>query len=381
MTAIPRQDPPGAPDAPGVPGAPGPGRPPGAPGAPGAPDPGRPSGAPDPAARRAGTDAAAAVTAGPGRPGGGAVSSARGRILAGLCLLTALVMLLNPWIPNGRATGNLGSLVQTFLPWTGLLVLPLLAGALARRSRTALAAVLLPALTWTGLHGTTLLTDRGAGGPADLTVVTHNVDDANPDPAGAARAVAASGAQLIALEELTPPATDAYERTLAATHPYHVVRGTVGLWSTYPLRDAEAVPIMPWTRALRATADTPKGPVSVYVAHLASVRLRPAGFTTERRNEAARNLDAALRADPAQRILLVGDFNGTTADRALAPLMSRFRSAQEAAGAGPGFSWPARFPVARIDQILVRGLTPVSAHTLPPTASDHLPVAASLRFP
>ncbi|MEU9030310.1 endonuclease/exonuclease/phosphatase family protein [Streptomyces sp. NPDC048383] len=298
-------------------------------------------------------------------------------------MLTALAVSLNRWIPNGPAAGNLGSLVQTFLPWTGLLVLPLLVGALLRRSRTALIAVLLPALTWTGLHGPALLTDRGTGGPAELTVVTHNVDDANPDPAGAARAVVASGAQLIALEELTWPATRTYERELAATHPYHVVEGTVGLWSTFPLRDAEAVPIMPWTRALRATADTPRGPVRVYVAHLASVRLRPGGFVTERRNAAARNLDAALRADPAGaagRTLLLGDLNGTTADAALAPLTSRFRSAQEEAGVGLGFSWPARFPVARIDQILVRGLTPVSARTLPATASDHLPVVASLRF-
>ncbi|MDA5284796.1 endonuclease/exonuclease/phosphatase family protein [Streptomyces sp. Isolate_45] len=313
-------------------------------------------------------------------PGGRWNVAGRGKVLAGLCVLTALLMLLNSLIPNGPATGNLGSLVQTFLPWTGLLVPLLFAGALLRRSRPALIAVLLPALAWTGLHGPALLTDRGTGGPAELTVAAHNVDDANPDPAGAARAVAASGAQLIALEELTQPATRTYERALAATHPYHVVEGTVGLWSTFPLRDTGAVPIMPWTRALRATADTPRGPVTVYVAHLASVRLRPGGFATERRNAAARDLDAALRADPAARVLLMGDLNGTTADTALTPLMSRFRSVQEEAGTGLGFSWPARFPVARIDQILVRGLSPVSAWTLPPTASDHLPVAASVRF-
>ncbi|MFB7500197.1 hypothetical protein ACFC09_36875 [Streptomyces sp. NPDC056161] len=45
-----------------------------------------------------------------------------------------------------------------------------------------------------------------------------------------------------------------------------------------------------------------------------------------------------------------------------------------------GFGWPAAFPVARIDQILVKGVTPVSARTLPRTGSDHLPVAAALRL-
>ncbi|MEV7729039.1 endonuclease/exonuclease/phosphatase family protein [Streptomyces sp. NPDC087917] len=304
----------------------------------------------------------------------------RGLVLAALAVLTALALPLHAWIPAGPATGHLGSLVETFLPWTGLLVALLLAAALLRRSRLALIAALLPALVWGLLHGTTLLGDRSTGGPADLTVATHNVDDANPDPAGAARVLVASGAQLIALEELTQPATGRYERALAASHPYHVVKGTVGLWSTFPLRDAEAVPIMPWTRALRATADTPKGPVTVYVAHLASVRLRATGFATERRDAAARALDSALRAGPTGPTLLLGDFNSTTDDRALAPVTARFRSAQTEAGAGPGFSWPAAFPVARIDQILLRDLTPLSTRTLPRTASDHLPVAATLRF-
>lgn len=173
-------------------------------------------------------------------------SGRRGRIVAALAVLTSLLMLLHDWIPN--RIGNFGSLVQTFLPWTGAAVVLLLAAALLRRSRVALIAVLLPAFTWAALHGGTFL-DRGDGGAADLTVVTHNVDDVNPDPAGTARALAACGAQLIALEELTEPAVRGYEQTLAGTHPYHVVEGTVGLWSTYPLRDTAPVAIMPWTRA------------------------------------------------------------------------------------------------------------------------------------
>ncbi|MEU9148561.1 endonuclease/exonuclease/phosphatase family protein [Streptomyces sp. NPDC048349] len=301
----------------------------------------------------------------------------RGRLTAALAVLVTLLMLLHGWVPDSGP--HLGSLVETFLPWTAAAVVALLAAALLRRSRMALAAAALPAVTWAGLHGGTFL-DRAAGGPADLTVVTHNVDDVNPDPAGTARALAASGAQLIALEELTPPALGTYEQTLAATHPYHAVAGTVGLWSTHPLRDTAAVPLVPWRSALRTTADTPQGPLTVYVAHLPSVRLRlGSGFTTDRRNEAADRLAAELDSAPAGRVLLLGDFNGTTGDRALAPVTGRFRSAQEVAGAGFGFTWPARFPVARIDQILVRDLTPVAAWTLPATASDHLPVAASLR--
>ncbi|SER69891.1 vancomycin resistance protein VanJ [Streptomyces qinglanensis] len=67
-------------------------------------------------------------------------------------------------------------------------------------------------------------------------------------------------------------------------------------------------------------------------------------------------------------------------DRAFDGLTSRLRSAQEVAGDGFGFSWPARFPMARIDRILVRGVEPKSAWLLPATGSDHRPVAAAISW-
>jgi vancomycin resistance protein VanJ len=79
-------------------------------------------------------------------------------------------------------------------------------------------------------------------------------------------------------------------------------------------------------------------------------------------------------------VVLLGDLNGTMDDRAFADLTSQLRSAQTAAGDGFGFSWPASFPVARIDQILVRGVKPVSSWVLPATGSDHLPVAAGISW-
>ncbi|MFJ7496312.1 endonuclease/exonuclease/phosphatase family protein [Streptomyces sp. NPDC097727] len=313
----------------------------------------------------------------PGTGVGGTGTWRRGWLIAAAAVLSALVMVGHTRMPNGF--GNPGSLLETFLPWLGVSVPVMLALAAVRRSATAGVAVLLPAVVWCSLFGGLLMDKRSAGG--DLTVVSHNVNDENPDPVRTARELAATSPQLLALEELTSHTAPAYERALADTYPYHSVQGTVGLWSKYPLREVEPVAIMPWTRALRATADTPKGPVAVYAAHLASVRVLPsAGFTTARRNEAAVKLADAVRAEPLPRVVVVGDFNGTTDDRALRPVTSQLRSAQEEAGDGFGFSWPASFPVARIDQILVKGVTPVSSRTLPPTGSDHLPVAAALRL-
>ncbi|MDX3530266.1 endonuclease/exonuclease/phosphatase family protein [Streptomyces sp. ID05-39B] len=301
----------------------------------------------------------------------------RGLVVAAFALLLALVMLVHSRIPN--RFGNLGSLTETFLPWLGVFIPVFLVLAFVRRSATALIALLLPAVVWLNLFGGLLGDKTGSGG--DLTVATHNVNADNADPSGTARDVAASGADVLALEELTETAVPVYEKALAATYRYHSVQGTVGLWSKYPLADVAAVDIkLGWVRAMRATVTTPEGAVGFYVAHLPSVRVKlQAGFTAHQRDKSADALGEAIAADPLSRKVLLGDLNGTMNDRSLNAVTSQMRSAQGAAGSGFGFSWPASFPMARIDQIMVTGVEPVTSWTLPETGSDHLPVAARVK--
>ncbi|MBA2809586.1 endonuclease/exonuclease/phosphatase family protein [Streptomyces sp. KM273126] len=317
----------------------------------------------------------------------------RGPVLAALALLLGLFIMLHAWIPN--RIGGLGSLAETFLPWFGLFIPVLAAGALWRRSASAVVALLLPVTVWLSLFGG-LLSDKSHSGSA-LTVASHNVGADNPDPAGTARDLAASGADVLALEEITPQAKPQYEKELAKTYPYHTVQGTVGLWSKLPLSDTKPVdtkmdygplgdtkPVdikMGYNRALRTTVATDQGPLAVYVAHLGSVRVLPRnGFWTDSRDRGAQALAEAVAAEPNERVVLLGDLNGTTDDRAFAGITSQLHSVQDAAGDGFGFSWPAKFPVARIDQILVRGVEPASSWVLPATGSDHLPVAAGISW-
>jgi vancomycin resistance protein VanJ len=316
----------------------------------------------------------------------------RGLLFAALALLLGLVMLLHAKIPN--RIGNLGSLVETFLPWFGLFIPVLLAGALWRRSASAVVALLLPAVVWLNLFGG-LLGDKSHPG-GDLTLVSHNVSADNPDPVRTARELAASGADVLALEELTQQATGTYEKELAKAYPYRTVQGTVGLWSKLPLSDTRPIDIVDAgplaasvpaekkaasNRALRTTVTTDHGPVAVYVAHLGSVRVMPrGGFWTAGRDRGEAALAKAVAAERSERVVLLGDLNGTTDDRAFTGLTSQLKSAQDAAGDGFGFTWPARFPVARIDQILVKGVQPVDSWVLPATGSDHRPVAAGISW-
>ncbi|OIK02671.1 hypothetical protein BIV25_01670 [Streptomyces sp. MUSC 14] len=302
----------------------------------------------------------------------------RGIVLAVLALLLALVMLLHSHIPN--QVGNLGSLTETFLPWLGLAIPLLLVCAVLRKSATALLALLLPVIVWLNLFGGLVIDRTGSGG--NLMVATHNVNAENPDPTGTATAVAASGADVLALEEVPNTAVPVYEKALAPTYKYHAVVGTVGLWSKYPMTDVQAVDIrLGWKRAMRATVTTPEGPVAVYVAHMPSVRVKvEAGFTARQRDTSADALGEAIAHEPLKRVILLGDLNGTMNDRSLNAVTSQMRSTQGAAGSGFGFSWPASFPMARIDQIMVKGIQPTSSWTLPRTGSDHLPVAARVKL-
>lgn len=272
----------------------------------------------------------------PDRPG-------TGRVAAVVAVLTAGLLLFPRAVPN--SAGRVGSLLEAFLPWLGLVVVVLLGLGLLHRSAVALVALLLPAAAWTYVFGGLLLPGAGPGA-RDLVVVQHNVSDENTDPAGTARALTDAEPDLIALEELVPTALPVYERTLAADYPYHEVRGTVGLWSKHPLTEARLLDIKPrgiteeWSRGLRAVVRAPHGAIAVYVAHLPSVRVGAGGLASQWRDESADLLGKAVAAEKRNPVILLGDLNGTVDDRGLAPVTSPMNVAER----GFAFSYPMRLP-------------------------------------
>ena len=103
----------------------------------------------------------------------------RGRLTAGLALAVAALLVFHRFVPNTLL--HLGSLLETVLVWLVLAVPVLVEVAVLRRSLLALVASLLPMVAWCGVFGGGLLP---ASESFDLTVVQHNVNDVNPDPAG-----------------------------------------------------------------------------------------------------------------------------------------------------------------------------------------------------
>jgi vancomycin resistance protein VanJ len=293
-------------------------------------------------------------------------------LFAAIAAFTVALLLGHKYVPN--SVGNAGSLLETFLPWLGLAIPALLILAVVRRSWEGAVAAGVVLAVWLALFGKLIVPGKG-GGAHNLRVITHNVGAS--DPAATARSLLAEKADLVALEELE--AAGPYERLLGGAYPHLVAHGTVALWSKHPFVTASEVDIgIGWTRALRAVVNAPGGQVAVYVAHLASVRVGESGFSSAQRDRTISELGQAIAAEKLPRVLVLGDFNGTAYDRALSPLTFGLNSAQAAGGFGFGFTWPAAFPMARIDHILVRGVRVADARVLPRTGSDHLPVSADL---
>ncbi|MEU9859767.1 endonuclease/exonuclease/phosphatase family protein [Streptomyces sp. NPDC047971] len=312
-----------------------------------------------------------------------AIRRTRGLVTAAVLAVVAALLLFASAVP--RLPGNVMSLVETFLPWLGLAVPAGLVVAAVRRSVVAAAASLAVAAVWLAVFRTALppAPEPGARDAGDMTVVQHNVSDENTSPSRVARILLGADPDVVALEELTESTLPAYRIALGRTHPHHATVGTVGLWSTYPLTDVARVDIRPravgdgWDRGLRAVVNGPRGKVATYVAHLPSVRLRASeGYATAWRDESARRLGVALSSERAAAVLVLGDLNGTAADRGLGPVMDQVRGSRGEFA----FSWPADVPLARIDHVLARGGEVTTTWTLPATGSDHLPVAARVRF-
>lgn len=214
----------------------------------------------------------------------------------------------------------------------------------------------------------------GADGAA-VRVVSQNLRVGNPDPAATVGALTGDAPDLIGLQEVADG--DRVASVLAERYPHRAVVSTVALWSRWPIREAHGVDTgLGWDRALRAVVAAPQGDLAVYVVHLGSAR---AGHTATRDQTVAALADA-VRADPADRLVVLGDLNTATTDRVFDPLTRLLGDAQAEAGQGFGFTWPAGLPVTRPDHVLYRGLTPTAAGVLHTPDSDHRAVTAGFRW-
>ncbi len=228
--------------------------------------------------------------------------------------------------------------------------------------------------------------------PWGITVVTHNVWVDNVAPGATVAALAASGADVILLQETNGTVWPYLER-LRAKYPYASAcrnRCSLAIFSRYPVdrprfrfRDADGLPYGP---PLVQTIVHPGGGhpdfriVSVHLDRSLPGVMR----TGERRQLARAVLQAADARAGAGDTVVAGDFNLVPWSTGMRDLDHDMRPLVRVTHALP--SYPARlgerrvpFALAPIDHVFAGPRWRVrSARTLGATGSDHLPVMVGL---
>ncbi|WP_066042701.1 endonuclease/exonuclease/phosphatase family protein [Herbiconiux solani] len=299
-----------------------------------------------------------------------------GVVVVVLSLLLAAALALHAFVPE---VFGVALLFESALPWFGLLVPVLLVIGLFSRSKGAIGAALVPALVW-GVMFVPGIVPLSWSAPAPssntLTVASQNIEADSGTAAASATALAATGAQVIALQEMDSDARDEAAGVLDAAYPYSYGIGTVGVWSSYPIENAQALDLgLGWQRGLAADLATPAGLVSIYVVHAASAR--PDDHAA--RDEMLANLSDYVPRDENERLFMVGDFNAGSDDRNLAGLTDQLSEANQTDG-GFGFTWPAASPATRLDHLLQRGMEVTSNRTMTAGGSDHLAIITTLNL-
>ena len=321
-----------------------------------------------------------------------------GTAVAVLGWVIAAFLIGHRFLPD---SAGLVSLLETWLPWLAVPTALLLIAALAARSLRAVFATLVATAVWVGGYGPELF-PRGDPIPSNLRVVSEDVNASSVELAGVSQLAPSQHADIVALEHLPPSrAASSAAQNLNTAYGFHVTQYEFGVWSRYPIADAKAIDLATTTAAadgnpslvaavphivvgaLRVTVTTPEGALVLYVVHVPQPVLGDQGFAKVR-DEAVTRLEKTVSADKSAKLAIVGDINVAQTDRRFSDLSSGLglTSAQAAAGSGFGFTWPAEFPVVRLDDLLLRGGTPVRSVVLPALSGgkSHLPIEIDLHL-
>lgn len=229
---------------------------------------------------------------------------------------------------------------------------------------------------------------RAAPAPSGaLTVLTQNVWDANPDPHGTAKALAARGADIVILQELQTDQARLVARDLERVYPYAADCTLVTRWCSLAI--LSRLPIRNWSYhqggwkppqwdrlvLVQAQIDSPKlGRFEVVGAKLAHP------YTGDLQQGQIMRLIGKVRALPPDRTILVGDFNLTPWSFALRRFDKAIGLERRTRGLA---TWPNRMPwpshpfaspfaFLPIDQVYAGSAwRAVAADRGPRTASDH----------
>lgn len=313
-------------------------------------------------------------------------------LIAILYLLTAAALFLTAFMVDPGVAGVL----RNFLV-TGLLASPifLVITLLIRRWRIALALVL-PVAGLVMIHGRSFLPRADAnasGNAAELTVVTFNLGAVATSLDSVVAIIEDSGAEVVALQELSRAAAVYFEEQLAGRYPYRAlypqdnpIQGQ-GVLSVHPIEEETF-----WINEelekplghLRVELALDEQTIALYNTHPTPPFSIEWGFNTDSHSAEIEELLSRAGRETVP-VLIVGDFNLTDQFREYDRMVLEegYTDAYREAGS-PGFGftypdssgWP--LPIMRLDYLFRdANFQTVEAYVLPHSGiADHRPIFA-----
>jgi vancomycin resistance protein VanJ len=230
-----------------------------------------------------------------------------------------------------------------FLPLPALLLLALLA-----QERAVWVGVTLALFLWIALFGKLYL-PKPSQAPADtssLTVLSYNLLFKNDRADRVVAALRASGADVIAMQELNSRTAAAIRQELAQQYPYqaldpHDDDSGMGVISRYPLQELDEQLPGAWLgQPQTLSIDFHGTPIRVLNMHAMSPRFKRLEWTVRERERQARSIVdyAAAHLEP---LIVLGDFNASDLSAAYRILLrGGLRDAWREAGWGAGHTFP-----------------------------------------
>jgi endonuclease/exonuclease/phosphatase (EEP) superfamily protein YafD len=305
----------------------------------------------------------------------------------------ALALLLGAWALCvwGRDE-SLVSLLATHLPAAGYCAIALcaLAASLVGRSLPGalvgvgcLAIALVPLGGWTA-------PSQPARGSASYRALTWNVEQWTYDAASLAQAISAQSPDVFCLQEAKSYSRyhgdEEWAQFAAALPSYQLLRyGEIAIGTRWRVLEQQRVRLHEelWRRPLlEVTLQTPEGGrlrvVNVHLVHTGYYGKRPSAIVMSARERSAQ-AERILKhlAQSSVATLLCGDLNASPQSAVLARLREHLSDAWRLRGHGFGMTSTARFPLRRIDYLLVSGIEVGEIRVLDQVLSDHRPLSAT----
>ena len=271
-------------------------------------------------------------------------------------------------------------IARAFLLQWSLCALAIALVAFATRRWWSAAAASLVALLLAFPPRTTVQPEQTAAGIDLVRVTQMNVFQPNDDHAEVIATAIATNAEVISFQEVSPAWAEVLLQGLSGRYPFHrLVPGNncygIALFSRLPFLRVDVLPLL--TRPmLCAEVATPAGPVRLLSVHATS----PGSYTHFRERNAQLEKLATIVNERPMPVILFGDLNTVSWDRALVDLCTRtgLREHPDNTNATwPSFGGMALIPLDHIlvtEELAVSGL---DIFTI--SGSDHCGVTAVIR--